>query len=183
MVSSPCRNPQAPSPAAAAPAPSTFATEFWRVTPLPVPKPSLNPTNPITGLDAFLSLSADLRPTRTQDTPIGPLTVRAVGTPTIRWGDGSVTTGPAGHAGAPYPHGKLIHQYIDRCVGTLEVTVSWTATWRLAGDSGSLSGLTTSARLPLRTEEIQAVVIPVHGPRPDFGPAPPPPPCPNRPRS
>ena len=166
------------APAAAVPAPFTLATEFWRETPLPVPKPSLNPTNPITGLDAFLSLSADLRPSFTQQTPLGPLTVGAVGTPTIRWGDGSVTTGPRAYAGGPYPDGRLTHQYTHRCVGTLEVTVSWTAAWSLAGDSGSLSGLTTSARLPLRTEEIQAVVVPERGAMPVFAPAPPPPPCP-----
>jgi len=164
------------------PAPSTLATEFWRVTPFPVPRPSLNPTNPITGLDAFLSLQADLRPSFTHDTPLGPLVVNGVGTPTIRWGDGSVTTGPRGYAGAPYPDGKLVHQYIDRCVGTLEVTVSWSASWSLAGDSGSLSGLTTTARLPLRTEEIQAVIIPTGAPPPTFDLGPPPPACPTSPK-
>ena len=149
---------------------------------MPVPKPSLNPTNPITGLDAYLSLQADLRPGFTHQTPLGPLTVSAVGTPTIRWGDGSVTTGARGDAGAPYPDGTLTHQYIDRCLGTLEVTVAWTASWSLAGDDGSLSGLSTTARLPLRTEEIQAVIIPSGEPPPTFDPGPPPPPCPTAPR-
>lgn len=174
-----CSNDRArPRPAApAAPPPSTFAFEFWRETPLPVPKPSLNPTNPITGLDAYLSLQADLRPSFTHSTPLGPLTVTAVGTPTIKWGDGEVTTGPPGYAGAPYPNGKLIHQYVDRCVGTLEVTVAWTASWSLAGDGGTLSGMTTTARLPLRTEEIQAVIIPAGGPPPTYDPPLPPPPC------
>ncbi len=131
---------------------------------------ALNPTNPITGLDAYLSLRADLRPAITHQTPLGPLTVTAVGTPTIRWGDGHVTTGPRGYAGAPYPDGKLVHQYIDRCVGTLVVTVAWTARWSLGGDSGSLSGLTTTAQLPLRTEEIQAVITPAGQPPPNLRP-------------
>ena len=152
------------------------------MTPLPVPNPSLNPTNPITGLDAYLSLQADLRPSFTHQTPLGPLTVSAVGTPTIMWGDGSVTKGAKGYAGEPYPKGKLIHQYTDRCVGTLEVRVAWTASWSLAGDSGSLSGITTSARMPLQTEEIQAVIIPAGGPAPAYGPPPPPGACPTSPR-
>ncbi len=168
--------------ARATPAPSTLATEFWRATPLPAPKPALNPTNPITGLDAYLSLRADLRPAITHQTPLGPLTVTAVGTPTIRWGDGHVTTGPRGYAGAPYPDGKLVHQYIDRCVGTLVVTVAWTARWSLGGDSGSLSGLTTTAQLPLRTEEIQAVITPAGQPPPTFDLGPPPSACPTTPR-
>lgn len=105
-----------------------------------------------------------------------------MGTPTIRWGDGAVTTGPPGYAGAPYPNGRLIHQYIDRCVGTLEVTIAWTATWTLAGDGGELSGMTTTARLPLRTEQIQAVLIPVNGPSPVFSELPPPGPCPTAPK-
>ena len=166
---------------AATPEPSTLATEFWRATPLPVPKPSLNPSNPITGLDAYLSLQADLRPSFTHQTPLGALTVSAVGTPTIRWGDGSVTTGPPGYPGAPYPNGRLTHQYIDRCVGTLEVTVAWTASWRLAGDNGSLSGMDTTARVALRTEEIQAVIIPSEGPPPSFDVGPAPAACPTKP--
>jgi len=165
------------------PAASTFAFEFWRNTPLPVPNPSLNPTKPVTGLDAYLSLQADLRPSFTHQTPIGPLTVSAVGTPTVRWGDGSVTKVTRGYAGGPYPNGKLTHQYIDRCSGTLEVTVSWTARWSLAGDGGTLSGLSTRAQMALLTEEIQAVITPAGSPPPPIGPPPPPLACPTRPRT
>jgi len=193
------------------PAPSTLAVQFWRSSTLPSPKPSLNPANPITGLDAYLSLQADLRPSFTHPTPLGTLSISAVGTPTIRWGDGGVTRGAPGDSGAPYPQGTLIHQYIDRCVGVLGVSVAWTASWSLAGDSGSLAGMTTSAEVAIfedtgrcvrvigtaidlterknnaealrasqhRSEEIQAVLIPLAGPAPDFGPPPPSPSCPS----
>jgi len=124
-----------------------------------------------------------MKPGFTHQTPLGPLRVNVVGTPTVKWGDGNVTRGARGYAGGPYPHGRLTHQYIDRCVGTLEVTISWTATWSLAGDSGSMANLTTTASLPLRTEEIQAVVIPAGSPAPPSnGPPPPPPACPTSPR-
>ena len=55
------------------------------------------------------------------------------------------------------------------------------ASWSLGGDSGSLSGLTTTAQLPLRTEEIQAVITPAGQPPPTFDLGPPPSACPSTP--
>jgi len=138
--------------------PVTVATGFWARTPLAKPEPVIDPHEPVTGRDAFLVVGADLRPTIRHDTPLGPLVISAVGQPSVAWGDGSVSSGEPGKEGGVHPDGAIRHVYERRGPVTLTVTVTWRATWSLAGESGSLPSLRTTGRVALTVREVQAVL-------------------------
>jgi hypothetical protein len=76
----------------------------------------------------------------------------------VDWGDGTPEEGPFAFEGEAYPHGRILHNY--RHVGdyTVTVTQTWSATWRLGPDAGTVEGLQTSASIPLDVDEIQAVI-------------------------
>jgi len=156
----PARPNQAPPPAPIDPL--TLAVRFWRTIPLPVPHPRIPPGYAITGKTAFLVTDGTTAPPPfTENTPLGALSVRASGTYLIDWGDGSTPTwtGPYKQEGQPWPNGAISHVYEN--VGTYTVTVQehWTATWSLAGASGTLAGLATTAAIPaFRVEQLQAVI-------------------------
>ena len=138
--------------------PALLASTFWGQVTLPAPRPKVGPGRAIVGRDTFLEGAVDLRPTYTRATPLGSLTLSVTGTLHVTWGDGAATTAAPGESGGPYPGGAVRHVYTRRGTVTVGVEATWTATWSLAGQGGTLTGLTTDGALPnLPVEEIQAV--------------------------
>jgi hypothetical protein len=145
-------------PAADPQDPATYAVNFWQEIPLPEPKPHIAPGRAITGKLAYLETGGKTTDTYSSTTPVGPLTVDAVGTYEVDWGDGA-KTGPYTIEGKAWPDGQIIHQYID--VGTYDVVVTerWTATWHLGAASGRLYELRTVGRIDgFPVQQIQAVI-------------------------
>jgi hypothetical protein len=142
---------------AAVPSPLTLAAEQWDRTPLPVPKPRIAPGRGVTGLDMYLELQIEMRPKLSADTLLGRVTYDVVGTATVDWGDDvRHQSFPPGNAGGPYPSGSIRHQWTNRGTYQVHVRVDWTATWHLAGGSGTLGGYHTEGDLTLPVIEIQA---------------------------
>jgi hypothetical protein len=167
-------NPSCPAPSPAAPAPSAgvpppnpeaLAVNFWRIIPLPVARPSIPPGYAITGKVAYLVTGGTTTPAPfVENTPIGALTIRAEGQYLVDWGDqeGSADTwsGPYATDGQPWPNGQITHVYDIAGTYTVTVREEWSAVWHLAGASGTLNGLATTADIPaFRAEQLQAVVI------------------------
>ena len=144
-------------PSAVAPTPGEVAERFWGEIPLPRPQPRIAPGYALTGKRAYLETGGVLSQPYERPTPLGTLTLEARGRFTVDWGDGT-TTGPHADAGGPWPDGHISHVYEHRGTVTVTVTEAWEATWHLAGQSGSLTGLRTEAVIadfPVR--ELQAV--------------------------
>ncbi len=138
--------------------PVVYAVQFWQDIPLPTPAPSIAPGWAITGKYAYLETHGQRQHTFTRDTPFGPLVLMATGEYLVDWGDGE-QTGPYDIEGGPWPDGQITHTYIN--VGTYDVVVTeqWSATWRLGGETGTLTGLSTEGRIEdFRVEQVQAVV-------------------------
>jgi hypothetical protein len=145
-------------PAADPQSPQTYAVSFWEEIPLPAPKPQISPGRAITGKLAYLETRGKLRDVYSSATPVGALTIDAVGTYEVDWGDGT-KTGPYTVEGTAWPDGQITHQYID--VGSYDVLVTerWTATWRLGSGSGRLYELRTTGGIDgFPVEQIQAVI-------------------------
>ena len=137
--------------------PSALAWAFWREVTLPSPAPAIDPGWAITGKPAYLETGGVLRKTFTRATPIGTLTITAIGRFRVWWGDGA-TSGPFANVGGPWPDGRITHTYTDTGRYDVVVDEDWTARWRLAGFSGSLSSLRTSGTIAnFVVREIQAV--------------------------
>jgi hypothetical protein len=151
-----------PTPAPPPIDPATLAVSFWRTIPLPAPHPTIPPGYAITGLPAYLVTHGELRPASyAQSTPLGPLTVTAIGQYLIDWGDGTapVWCGPYAEEGRAYPNGNIAHTYDITGRYTVTVVEIWTARWQLGGASGILTGLRTQATIPaFRVGQLQAVI-------------------------
>lgn len=146
---------------AAAPAETAamVAARYWERIPLPKPQPAIAPGRAITGKLAYLETKGELSYTYTNNSIFGPVEIVAKGSYMVDWGDGE-TSGPYSFEGQPWPDGQITHEYID--VGTYDVVVteSWTATWKLGGESGTLRTLQTTGRIDnFPVQQIQAVVI------------------------
>jgi hypothetical protein len=156
----PTAAPAAGTPAASTPA--ALAVQYWRTIPLPVPDPSVPPGYAIAGQPAYLVTGGTVSPPPYRfATPLGPLVITASGSYSVGWGDGNPPglQGPFAFDGEPYPVGRIIHTYDD--VGTYRVTVveHWVAQWSLAGATGTLDGLTTTATIPaLAVRQLQSVI-------------------------
>ncbi|MGH9122605.1 MAG: hypothetical protein ACRDYC_11815 [Acidimicrobiales bacterium] len=159
----PC--PATPTQAAPGLDPATLAQQFWQTIPLPVPNPSIPPGYGITGLAAYLVTSGAIAPAPySEPTPLGPLSVTAVGAYTIDWGDGT-TSGPYDFEGEPWPNGQITHTYEDVGTFTVTVTENWTATWSLGAGAGALAALHTTATIPgFAVRQVQAVIVNPSGP-------------------
>lgn len=142
--------------------PVTLAFQFWRTIPLPVPKPAIPPGYAITGKTSYLVTHGTTAPANYVDqTPLGQLTITAAGTYEVNWGDSYQPgwQGPYAEEGQPYPNGQITHTYDYVGTYTVRVREQWTATWRLAGATGTLTGLQTTATVPnFRAVQYQAVI-------------------------
>jgi hypothetical protein len=150
--------PVAPNQPAPVETRSMAAARVWEQVPLPKPGPRIAPGRAITGKLAYLETQGVTSYPYSTVTTFGPLTISATGTYTIDWGDGT-KSGPHSFEGAPWPEGKITHQYTK--VGTYNVVVTekWTANWSLDGESGTLRTLQTSGRIDnFPVEQIQAVI-------------------------
>ena len=138
--------------------PASFAARFWQDVPLPEPAPQIQPGRAITGKFAYLETRGTTSHTFGLDnTPFGALQIVATGNYFVDWGDGT-TTGPHAQEGAPWPDGRITHEYLR--VGSYDVVVTerWTATWNFGAESGTLSELRTTGRIDdFPVEQIQAV--------------------------
>ena len=125
---------------------------------LPSPKPNIDPGYAVTGLKAYLETGNSRTHTfETIPTVLGPLSITATSSYTVNWGDGT-TTGPHASNGGRYPDGDITHVYRDAETVDVTVTQNWTAQWSLAGQSGTITGLSSRGELPnFVVREIQAV--------------------------
>lgn len=155
----PCpERPRAPGVTAPAETPSMVARRYWELVPLPRPQPHIAPGRAITGKPAYLETRGDVTHTYTNSTSFGPLEIVATGRYYVDWGDGA-TAGPYTHEGGPWPDGRITHEYIDIGAYDVVVTERWTATWRLAGQTGQLRTLQTVGRIDdFPVQQIQAVL-------------------------
>lgn len=155
--------PSCPKPAPAAANPTTLAQQFWQTIDLPVPRPSIPPGYAITGKQAYLVTQGTTHPAPfVRQTPVGRLTVTAVGSYVVNWGDGSspTWTGPYDEEGQPWPNGQIIHTFDDAGYFNVQVVENWTATWTLAGQTGHLAGLRTSASVRhFHAEQVEAINV------------------------
>jgi hypothetical protein len=142
--------------------PTTIAVKFWQTIPLPRPRPDIPPGYAITGKPAYLVTDGSLHPAPyTEPTPLGVLTITAVGSYRVDWGDGTTPTwaGPYDVEGVAWPNGIIEHTY--DIAGTYDVTVeeNWTATWRIGALHGVLGDLHTQGTIPgYKVEQLQAVI-------------------------
>ncbi len=137
--------------AATAPRPATAAANWWSATgskQLPAPVPWVAPGWALAGNPGFLVDRAPASRSFSVPFPgLGTLSVRASSVLYVDWGDGQ-TSGPYQPPGLPWPSGAISHVWQQAGVYTVTVTQDWFATWSLAGESGYLSGLSTTAQLP-----------------------------------
>ena len=142
--------------------PGAIAVQFWKTIPLPVPKPAIPPGYAITGKTSYLVTHGTTAPPQYAfQTPLGQLTITVTGMYEVNWGDiyQPGWQGPYPSEGQPWPNGRITHTY--DYVGTYTITVreQWTATWHLAGATGTLNGLRTTATVPnFRAVQYQAVI-------------------------
>ena len=124
---------------------------------LPEPDPKVDPGYAVTGLRSYLETgNATTHSFEPISTVLGPLSITATSTYSVDWGDGT-TTGPHASNGGPYPDGDITHIYERTAVVDITVTQNWTATWSLAGQSGTISGLRSSGTLDnFAVREVQA---------------------------
>lgn len=153
--------PPAPGQPASVAAPATRAMEaarHWEKVPLPKPQPTIQPGRAITGKLAYLETGGTVSHIYRNETVFGPLEIVASGTYTVDWGDGE-TTGPYNFEGAPWPNGRISHQYRDVGQYDIVVTERWIADWRIGDESGVLRRLQTTGRInDFPVQQIQAVI-------------------------
>jgi hypothetical protein len=125
---------------------------------LPRPAPYVAPGYALTGNAGYLQTNAPMTRSFTATTPAGALSITAQGSFLVNWGDGSGWTGPYRTPGAPWPSGQITHVWEN--VGTYDVVAveSWTATWSLAGQTGTLTALETFGSIPaFQVRQLEAV--------------------------
>lgn len=142
--------PQAPAAPVQVVNPTTIAVNFWKTIPLPVPAPTVPPGYALAGRVAYLVTGGTTAPAPYEyNTPLGVLTVKATGQYLVNWGDSSVPawSGPYPFEGLGYPTGRITHVYEDSGSYTIALREEWSATWSLAGSTGTVTGLVTSATI------------------------------------
>ncbi len=142
--------------------PTTIAVNFWRTIPLPVPVPKVPPGYALAGKMAYLVTGGTVDPAPFEDnTPLGLLTVKATGSYLVNWGDSSASSwsGPYDFEGLAYPVGRITHVYENSGTYTIGLRENWSATWSLAGYSGAVNGLATSATIKnLVVKQLQTIL-------------------------
>ncbi|MDP9072077.1 MAG: hypothetical protein M3N68_12520 [Actinomycetota bacterium] len=152
--------PLCPRAEAPATSPAATAAQYWSLRlhdALPKPRPVIAPGYMLAGKTAYLETNTKMAERFVHATPLGELLIDAVGQVHVDWGDGT-TSGPFTEAGRPWPEGTITHSWTDTGHYDVVVTERWTATWRLAGTTGTLPGLVTEGRLEdFEVRQLQAV--------------------------
>lgn len=141
-------------------APVEVAFAFMREIVPPGPDPWIAPGYALTGKPAFLETRAPMATRRRYDTPLGPLEVTLRATDfSVDWGDAARTDeGPFASPGKPWPGGAARHAYTTLGRYDVVVTQVWDADWRLAGQSGTVRGLSSVGLLDdFEARQLQAV--------------------------
>lgn len=136
-----------------------IAIEFVNNTEMPVPKPKLSAPSGVCGARHSVDLQIpDTFQPSNASTPMGPLQLRARGTFTVDWGDGSRNTYTT--TGAAWPQSDISHTWTERGTYTVTVTAMWSAHWSIAEYSGVIPGLATTGTVPSwQVYEAQAVLV------------------------
>ncbi len=152
--------PLCPGAEAPADSPAATAADYWSRRlrdALPRPRPVIAPGYMLAGKTAYLEANTKVSDRFEHATPLGLLAIDAVGPVHVDWGDGT-TSGPFSEPGRPWPEGDITHTWTHAGRYDIVVTQRWTATWALAGRTGSLVGLTTEGRLEdFEVRQLQAV--------------------------
>lgn len=141
-------------------APVEVAFAFVREIVPPGPDPWIAPGYALTGKLAYVETRAPTSAPRQYATPLGPLQVTLRATQfSVDWGDRSTADdGPFPAPGKPWPSGAARHTYTDASTYDVVVTQVWDAEWRLAGEAGTINGLTSIGRLDaFEARQLQAV--------------------------
>ncbi|MGI8683831.1 MAG: hypothetical protein ACR2MO_01790 [Acidimicrobiales bacterium] len=144
--------------------PDIEAAKYWQVAGidlLPKPAPRIAPGYMLAGKLAYLEANSQPAVHFEHPTPLGLLTIDATSALFVDWGDLFDRTrldGPHAGPGGPWPDGTITHFWTDARTYDIRVEQRWSATWHLAGDGGSLVGLTTEGQLPdFEVRQLQAV--------------------------
>lgn len=147
-------------PGCPGPEPSEVAFAFLREIIPPGPDPWIAPGYALTGKPSFVETRMPTSNPQRYDTPLGPLDVilRAT-TVAVDWGDGTgADEGPFPSPSKPWPDGKATHTFTVMGAYDVVVTQVWDADWRLAGQAGTVRGLTSVGRLDdFEARQLQAV--------------------------
>lgn len=151
---------QVPCPATAPPPPSAsqIAQAWVQSAHLPSPALFVAPGHAVTGLTAYLEITAHSPWTATFDDPIRNDTITASCSADgfdVDWGDGDRTATTS--TGGPYPDGSVTHVYEYASPQlALDVTEHWSCAWSdQVGDAGTIGGLSSAGTLLLEVREIQ----------------------------
>ena len=142
-------------------APADIAAEFWRVEledKLARPQPRIAPGYMLAGKLGYLETGARMLDRFEHPTALGLLVINTRGQIYVDWGDDSGVSGPYTSPGRAWPDGTITHSWRNAGRYDIVVTQRWTATWDLAGATGTLGGLTTEGRLDdFEVRQLQAV--------------------------
>lgn len=143
------------------PTPATEAASYWRVAGedlLPKPAPRIAPGYMLAGKLAYLEANTQPSVHFEHPTPLGLLTIDANSKLFVDWGAGGRLDGPHTGPGGPWPGGNITHYWTDARAYDIRVEQRWSATWHLAGQGGTLVGLTTEGVIPdFEVRQLQAV--------------------------
>lgn len=143
--------------------PGLEAADLYRRVPLPAPVPHVQPGRLPVGFDAFLETGASPTGTFGPDpTPFGDLYLEMEADIYVDWDDphdevegeegpyrvqqedGSSRPARPG----PHPVGEISHLYQHDGFYEITVRYAWRANWSLGGESGVLTGISTSGTYP-----------------------------------
>lgn len=143
------------------PKPAIEAASYWRVAGedlLPRPAPRIAPGYMLAGKLAYLEANTQPTVHFEHPTPLGLLTIDATSQLFVDWGAGGGLDGPHTGPGGPWPGGNITHYWTDAGSYDIRVEQRWSAAWRLGGDSGTLTELTTEGVIPaFQVRQLQAV--------------------------
>ena len=154
--------PNSPVKAVPPASPLAAAEYAWRRdVPLPVPKPNIDPGYAVTGKPAYMETGSTTQFGPVQVTELGyDITITAVGTFEVRWGDGSVTGPGETSAGGKWPNGDVTHVFDVAGAYQVQVIETWTGHYVINGQAGDIPDpITTEGGLPdFPARQVQAVL-------------------------
>ncbi len=127
--------------------PTQAVTTYWNQhvqNELPIPEFTVPPGFALTGLPSFLTANCTTSKSFYDSTPIGTADIQATGELWVKWDSNDGWSGPYSSCGLPWPDGTISHVYETEGSAHISLKETWTASWTLAGASGTLGGLATS---------------------------------------